>query len=385
MSPSYGYSYLTSYGWTGTGTGLRKGAIERPLAIPPKKNLSGLGKDRDEAFPFWDQCVLYTRARVQAFHDHRSLFAAASKAITIKVSSDDEDADDTVCTPPPCPSFVRSANAVPQDPTSRIDPASVPLRRTTTGILSNQRPISGTPASPSGNTTPSLPVDTDPNGGLSADAGGRPSLLATAKREAAKRGLYARFFRGPVLGPDRPDLRAGNAPVSTSSPSPSPSSVRTSSTSTPVPEHVGETEQSKKRKSEDRVETKEERRERKRLKRERKAARAARKDEKALAGDKVKEKKDRLDRKAQKHRDRQTHGTSASSKKKARKSEAESAGDDIEQAGYTGRLEEKPASTSVGQQDTRSRRPPSNVNATDVSNIVLTTKKKNGKRKDTPY
>lgn len=58
MSPSYGYSYLTSYGWTGTGTGLRKGAIERPLAIPPKKNLSGLGKDRDEAFPFWDQCVL---------------------------------------------------------------------------------------------------------------------------------------------------------------------------------------------------------------------------------------------------------------------------------------------------------------------------------------
>ena len=58
MSPSYGHAYLTSYGWTGTGTGLRKGAIEKPLAIPPKKNLSGLGKDRDEAFPFWDQCVL---------------------------------------------------------------------------------------------------------------------------------------------------------------------------------------------------------------------------------------------------------------------------------------------------------------------------------------
>lgn len=57
MSESYGHAYLTSYGWSGLGTGLRNGAIDRPLAIPPKKNLSGLGKDRDDAFPFWDQCV----------------------------------------------------------------------------------------------------------------------------------------------------------------------------------------------------------------------------------------------------------------------------------------------------------------------------------------
>lgn len=57
MSESYGYAYLTSYGWTGSGTGLRNGAIDKPLTIPPKKNLSGLGKDRDEAFPFWDQSV----------------------------------------------------------------------------------------------------------------------------------------------------------------------------------------------------------------------------------------------------------------------------------------------------------------------------------------
>ena len=58
MSSSYGHAYLTSYGWTGTGNGLRKDAIAKPLAIPQKKNLSGLGKDRDEAFPFWDQCVV---------------------------------------------------------------------------------------------------------------------------------------------------------------------------------------------------------------------------------------------------------------------------------------------------------------------------------------
>jgi hypothetical protein len=51
------HSHLVSQGWTGSGTGLRQGAISRPLAIPQKKTLAGLGKDRDEAFPFWDQCV----------------------------------------------------------------------------------------------------------------------------------------------------------------------------------------------------------------------------------------------------------------------------------------------------------------------------------------
>jgi len=50
-----GYSYLTSYGWSGRGTGLRNGAIDKPIAIPQKRNLAGVGKDRDEAFPFWDQ------------------------------------------------------------------------------------------------------------------------------------------------------------------------------------------------------------------------------------------------------------------------------------------------------------------------------------------
>lgn len=52
--------------------------------------------------------------------------------------------------------------------------------------------MSGTPASTSGTST--------------QDAGStsRLSLIATAKREAAKRILYARFFRGPVLASDKP-------------------------------------------------------------------------------------------------------------------------------------------------------------------------------------
>ncbi|KAF9221673.1 hypothetical protein BS17DRAFT_757752 [Gyrodon lividus] len=154
---SYGHAYLTSYGWAGTGTALRRGGIDKPLAVPPKKNLAGLGKDRDEAFPFWDH-----------------LFTAASKAITIKVSSDDEDAD--------------------EDPSKST--ASLSLKRTTTGIISNRPPISGTPASASGTATPH--PDIPPGAGTL----GRLSLIATAKREAARRGLYSRFFRGPVLGPD---------------------------------------------------------------------------------------------------------------------------------------------------------------------------------------
>lgn len=48
-------AYLTSLGWQGSGSGLRKGGMSKPLAIPQKRTLAGLGKDRDEAFPFWDQ------------------------------------------------------------------------------------------------------------------------------------------------------------------------------------------------------------------------------------------------------------------------------------------------------------------------------------------
>ena len=52
--------------------------------------------------------------------------------------------------------------------------------------MSNRRPTSGVVAD-SGTATPES--DTQ-----------RLSLLAHAKREAAKRGLYSKFFRGPILG-----------------------------------------------------------------------------------------------------------------------------------------------------------------------------------------
>jgi hypothetical protein len=51
-------SYLRAHGWAGTGTALRAGALARPLAPAQKRTLAGVGRDRDDAFPFWDQCVL---------------------------------------------------------------------------------------------------------------------------------------------------------------------------------------------------------------------------------------------------------------------------------------------------------------------------------------
>lgn len=53
--PLNSHSYLVAQGWKGTGKALREGAINRPVIIAQKKTLAGVGRDRDEAFPFWDQ------------------------------------------------------------------------------------------------------------------------------------------------------------------------------------------------------------------------------------------------------------------------------------------------------------------------------------------
>ncbi|KAI5116484.1 hypothetical protein M0805_009053 [Coniferiporia weirii] len=148
--PLDGHSYLVAQGWSGKGSGLRQGGIARPLAIPQKRTLAGLGKDRDEAFPFWDH-----------------LFSVAAKTIQVKIHKDgDDDSSNTDADTPSLPA----------------------LTRTSTGLLSNKRPLTCTSVS-LGETS------------SSADAP-RMSLLATAKRDAARKGLYARFFRGPVIGPD---------------------------------------------------------------------------------------------------------------------------------------------------------------------------------------
>ncbi|KAH9042203.1 hypothetical protein EDB85DRAFT_1918540 [Lactarius pseudohatsudake] len=153
--PLDGHAFLVNQGWSGAGTGLRNGSISRPISVPQKRTLAGIGKDRDEAFPFWDH-----------------LFTVAASAIQIECfSSDDEDGDAS---------------------TRNVHSSTLDLRQTSTGILSNLPPVVGTPIS-SGDITP----DT-----ASGSSTPRLSIMALAKREAARRGLYSRFFRGPVLGPD---------------------------------------------------------------------------------------------------------------------------------------------------------------------------------------
>jgi len=58
IMPLDSHSYLVAQGWSGKGTGLREGAISRPVTVSQKKTLAGVGKDRDDAFPFWDQFSL---------------------------------------------------------------------------------------------------------------------------------------------------------------------------------------------------------------------------------------------------------------------------------------------------------------------------------------
>lgn len=53
--PLNSHSYLVAQGWQGTGKALREGAASRPVIIAQRRNLAGVGRDRDEAFPFWDQ------------------------------------------------------------------------------------------------------------------------------------------------------------------------------------------------------------------------------------------------------------------------------------------------------------------------------------------
>ncbi|KAJ3771116.1 hypothetical protein FB446DRAFT_765513 [Lentinula raphanica] len=237
--PLDGHSYLVAQGWSGKGNGLRKGAIAKPITVNQKKTLAGLGKDRDEAFPFWDH-----------------LFSAASQAIKVKI--DDSDVSD---------SDELQSNAAPT------------LRRTTTGILSNRRPVDVTPSSTSGITTPDCSSSEVPH----------LSLIAIAKREAARRNLYSRFYRGAILISEEDEPRSTSLSGSTTPPSPplAQETVLNRSKSKGKGKEEEQTQigekkekkRKKKRKVEDiqndevegRTESKEERRERKRRKKEAKA------------------------------------------------------------------------------------------------------------------
>jgi nucleolar protein TMA23 len=47
-------TYLTSQGWDGPGTALKKGGLKKPITVAHKTNLKGIGKERDTGYAWWD-------------------------------------------------------------------------------------------------------------------------------------------------------------------------------------------------------------------------------------------------------------------------------------------------------------------------------------------
>lgn len=61
-------TYMESQGWGGAGVpldGAGGRGLKKPLAIPQRRGLKGLGKDRDRAVEWWD--CLFEVSRIAAF------------------------------------------------------------------------------------------------------------------------------------------------------------------------------------------------------------------------------------------------------------------------------------------------------------------------------
>src|ERR1700722_16444254 len=66
MSAPDTHALLVSQGWSGRrGSPLRHGALSTPLLVSRKpRSLSGLGRDRDRAVPFWDHVFAATAVAI---------------------------------------------------------------------------------------------------------------------------------------------------------------------------------------------------------------------------------------------------------------------------------------------------------------------------------
>ncbi|KAG8719746.1 hypothetical protein FRC08_002106 [Ceratobasidium sp. 394] len=225
-----GQTHLVKQGWKGAGHPLKAGGRARPIVIAQKKTLGGIGKDRDESFAFWDH-----------------VYDVAAKSIKFKIPAEDEE-----------PSSEQEGTPAPT------------FHRTRTGIISNRRPTTlPTPSS----SSPSPPP---PFG----------SIISRAKQEAARRSLYSRFLRGPVITQETLDsesivskeavesavLPTRATPPPTSTVSPSTGTLASGATQPPVDEQARKLEKAA------RKQARAERREAKVLRR---AARAEKKVRKA--------------------------------------------------------------------------------------------------------
>ncbi|KAG9128487.1 hypothetical protein FRC07_009711 [Ceratobasidium sp. 392] len=151
-----GQNHLVKQGWKGAGHPLKAGGRSRPIVIAQKKTLGGIGKDRDESFAFWDH-----------------LYDVAAKSIKFKIPAEDAESNGE----------------------QGEEVSTQTFQRTQTGILSNRRPSTLPTPSSSKSSSPPTPST---------------SIISQAKQEAARRSLYSRFLRGPVItnetpSPESPD------------------------------------------------------------------------------------------------------------------------------------------------------------------------------------
>ncbi|KAF8758783.1 dna-directed rna polymerase ii subunit rpb1 [Rhizoctonia solani] len=185
-----GQTHLVKQGWKGVGHPLKAGGRSRPVVVAQKKTLGGIGKDRDESFAFWDH-----------------LYDVAAKTIKLKLPGDESSAD----------SDQENQNSAIVSISTlwfllKSHPNTQQVQRTHTGILSNRRPTSL--------PTPSSSKSPSPSPG---------SILSLAKKEAARRALYSRFLRGPVITQENLEPSPVDPPQTTST-TPTAASASTSST-----------------------------------------------------------------------------------------------------------------------------------------------------------
>lgn len=55
------HTYLVKRGWKGKGNALQDGGLSRPIVHAQKKDMKGVGGNRDDGFQFWDLLVTLLR------------------------------------------------------------------------------------------------------------------------------------------------------------------------------------------------------------------------------------------------------------------------------------------------------------------------------------
>jgi len=157
-------TYLRGLGWAGPGSSLNNSAAGRakPVTVVQKKTLSGVGRDRDTSFAWWD-----------------AVFTSVAKKVT---------GDKVRPSPAQSPSSCEASPTLTPSPSSPLRQRSLTQtehHRTSTGILSHR------PPPPDGNAYE--PLTDSQKTGLNLDA------MAAVKLELARRQLYSGFLRGTAL------------------------------------------------------------------------------------------------------------------------------------------------------------------------------------------